>query len=339
MSELNTTQDFYWHESAGARILLPSDLAVSSPFPELCAKTKQEDSWVLVTITSSRAKREEMERMLQRLRLGNNQITVEIAREGAVNLPYRGVECVAQRHYMHMPVSRADYLWGRLLDLDVSSGVSAIFTIQGPGLFRNVESVWQKVMDSFSWNSDWAQVLAFDGDEIVFRMQYAPKKQKPLGPQKGPQLPSQLSYLQPVMDNLMALPPGQADEGFDSSLLILAELVKQRLQGLSDEGMEERIDEDCRALTDWMDEDRDNRSIGEYISGFLRGFQLFGEMQETCGEGVVVQRIFTTVLVQRIFTTDMMERQTPRNSGRSGVKMQQQRAVPSIAGESKRGRS
>jgi hypothetical protein len=48
MSNVSDKQEFYWHESAGVRILLPSQLVINKPFPELCATSEEDLTYIRV---------------------------------------------------------------------------------------------------------------------------------------------------------------------------------------------------------------------------------------------------------------------------------------------------
>jgi hypothetical protein len=277
MSKASEKQEFYWHESAGARILIPSQLSIEQPFPELCAKTKKYLKSIFVTITSSERKRESAEGIIRQRLLGNSVITCELVREGNIHKPYRGIERIVQQH--HKEIFCPGYYWRRIYYLDDAAGIIADIDAGGDGLFSDSEPMWQTVMDSFSWDPDQAVVLKMDGDEIAFRIKHEKKRKKRrVKPGSIPQLPQQIKYLQPFMDELMTYFSEEINEDIDTTLV--AQLLEQRIQGMSNEDARKQIDEDYRIISEWTADDKGGRSAAGFISGFLMSFQIYGGIPE-----------------------------------------------------------
>jgi hypothetical protein len=151
--------------------------------------------------------------------------------------------------------------------------------VQGEGLFRDVELLWQRVMDSFSWDRGNAVVLRTGDDINPHRARYA-KKKKRRKPPAGPPLPSRASYLQPFMDELFSLPPEEVNEDLDTSLLY--QLLEQRVKGLSLAKAEVRLTADRKALKAWMEEDVDHRFVVNFVLAIMQAFEFaLGERDES----------------------------------------------------------
>jgi hypothetical protein len=272
MSKKNKKQDFYWHESAGARILLPSQFSIKQPFPELYATLRKNVMNILVLITSYDKYRRSAENIIKQSLVSNNVIAYELINTGSIYSPYKGIECIVQEY--HKVLTNYSYDWNRIYYLDDAAEIIADIQISGDGLFSESEHMCQTVMDSFSWNPDQGVALKFDGDEIAFRTRYAKKrKRRRVKPDLLPQLPLQISYLQPFMDELMTYAPEEINEDLDATLL--DELIKQRTAGMSLEEARNKIGEDSDILSKWIDEDAVNRSAAEYIIGTFFGFSIY----------------------------------------------------------------
>ena len=169
--------------SPRARIVLPSRLLVRQPFPELFAARKV-GTWIEVAITSSGVQRWAKERQIDVAAHSEHKalverLSAEVLRSGAVTMPFRGTECLAESHNHHGPVDRYGFVWDRVLYLDDARGVVATFRICGEGRFRDSEAVWQRVMDSFSWDRQRAAVLKYDGDHVAFRKRFLKEEDEP----------------------------------------------------------------------------------------------------------------------------------------------------------------
>ncbi len=270
MTNINESQNFYWHESAGARILLPSQLSVEWPFPDLCTKPKKDLLSIFVTITSNENQRMAFEGLIRGPHPSSNALMIiDILRQRESDPSLRGLELISETRIVETGFT--SYSWLRVLYLDESSGAIACFDVRGTGLFRDAEPMWQKVMDSFSWNGDKAEVLKFDGDEAVHQARYSKKKRKRTKTASSPRLPSPLSYLQPVMDELMSLPPEEVNEDLDISLLF--QLLEQRIKGLSLAKAESRLTTDRKKLKAWMEKDRDHRCVVEFVLPIMQEFE------------------------------------------------------------------
>src|SRR5690606_25078136 len=134
------------------------------------------------------------------------EIIIEILRLGPISNQFKGMEIAWQVQVAGS--CGTCYVLHRVLGLDESNGVFARVVIQGAGLFRDAEASWRHVLDSFSWNPAEAVVLKFDGDEAVHRARYKkivkPVRESARSPNS--RLARQVNYLQPVIDELLALP-------------------------------------------------------------------------------------------------------------------------------------
>jgi hypothetical protein len=269
MSKSNSSE-FSWHESAGARILIPSQFSVVQPFPELYAKTRKDFSSLIVTITSSRLHLEMVERLLHSPPKSIPPWEVQIIRDISISGPYKGQELVAELRMTENPSVTST--WRRVMHLDEATGVFADINVVSEGTIGEWEPIWQTVLDSFSWDSSMGVFLRMDGDERAFRARH---KQKPKRSQKAslPKLPTALRYLQKVMDELMSLPPEEVNEDWDSSPLVNA--LEKRVKNLSSAQAESQLDEDVHLLEEWINEDADSRSAGVFVSAFISSFQFY----------------------------------------------------------------
>ena len=133
------------------------------------------------------------------------------------------------------------------------------------------EPLWQKVMDSFSWDPGQAVVLKFDGDERAFREPYAKKKKKPRKAAKSTiLLPPHLAYLQPVLDAFLSVPREELGESTDTTLL--EEALRQRLEGLDLAEAEDRVQADKEALQEWLSGPGKKAPAGHIIVAWLNPF-------------------------------------------------------------------
>jgi len=158
----------------------------------------------------------------------------------------------------------------RVLYLDNASGTIAIVHVQGLRDFRDDEALWERVMNSFSWEKERAVVLKFDGDELVHRMKHAKKAARPVKTVAVPRLPARLRYLQPVMDQLGALPAESANEDYNTSLL--GELLRERVWGLPLDQAEDRLADDAGALEDWLEKHPGKRATAYFLLSYLNAF-------------------------------------------------------------------
>ncbi len=276
MRKLSTDQEFFWHEEAGARILLPSQLVIQSPFPELYAAVKNGPTAIIVTITSHQATREAAESTIRGPHHGMEPLVVDVLREGAVASPHPGIEVVSENRIIGQPL--VTYGWLRVSYLDDPSSTVAVFRVQGDSPFADVESLWQKVMDSFSWDRESAVVLKTGDDINAHSARYAKKKKRRKTP-PGPPLPSRVRYLQPFMDDLFSLPSEEVNEDLDTSLL--DQLLEQRVKGLSLAKAEARLTADHKALKAWMEENVDHRFAANFVLAIMQAFEFaLGERDE-----------------------------------------------------------
>ena len=84
-----------------------------------------------------------------------------------------------------------------------------------------------------------------------------------------PPLPADVSYLQPVVDELACLAGEEINE--DLEIPALEQLVRTRIQGLPVEDSRRRLDADSAALQAWIEEDERVRSFAAFVVGWLLG--------------------------------------------------------------------
>jgi hypothetical protein len=275
MLNSNEKQEFYWHESAGARILVPSQFVIRQPFPELSARSKKNalDN-IIVLITSQEGERLSAERIIRQRLISDDDFRCEVLHEGTVNDPFPGIERVVQLHNLMDP-SVNSYYWRRLHYLDETLNIIADIDVGGFGLFRDFEQIWQTVMDSFSWDRDKAVVLNTDEEFYAFRKRYAPKRKKrEVETGSIPQLPLEIGYLQPLMDELMTYNSEDLNEDVDTPLL--DNLVEERIKGLSIEDAQEQLGKDARILKQWLHRAGEGGSQAAFIHGYLESYILYG---------------------------------------------------------------
>jgi hypothetical protein len=267
MSKSNRSE-FYWHESAGARILIPPQFSVVQPFPELYAKARKDFSSFIVTITSSRLHLNMVERLLRSPPKSIPPWEVQIIRDISISYPFKGQELVVEmRMTEHLSVTST---LRRVMHLDEATGVFADINVGSKGTVDEWEPIWQTVLDSFSWDSLMGIFLRMDGDEIAFRVRHK-KKSKRSRKASLPKLPTALQYLQKVIDELMSLPPEEVNEDWDSSPLVKA--LEKRVKSLPLADAETRLDEDVQLVHEWINEDADSRVAGEFMAAFMAGFR------------------------------------------------------------------
>lgn len=275
MVELRKDQDFYRHKEAGAQILLPSQMVVQSPFPELYARVKKGLSSIIVTITSDQSIRESAEGMIQRPPPSNDQLVIDIVHQGEIVAPNRGIELSWDARVVETGFTT--YGWLRISYLDELSDTVAVFRVQGDGPFADLEPLWRKVMDSFSWDREKGVVLTTGDDINAHSARYAKKTHRKAA--TGPPLPSRMSYLQPFMDELFSLPPEDVNEDLDTSHLY--QLLEKRVKGLSLAKAETRLTADRKAIRAWMEKDPDHRLVVNFVLAIIQAFEFaLGERDE-----------------------------------------------------------
>ncbi len=79
--------------------------------------------------------------------------------------------------------------------------------------------------------------------------------------------PSQLTYLDSVLQKLRALPPDEVNEDMDTSELESA--LRERVSGLSIREAQDRLSEDRKALKAWLKEAGDANGSGQWLIAFL----------------------------------------------------------------------
>src|SRR4051794_997832 len=260
-----TTDGFYWHESAGARILLPIELAVAQPFAELYAKAKKRLDSIILTITTCATQRAIVERSFQQPPKSTpSVIDVNIVRNGSISSPFPGKELIWEVVVIEHPNPSHAIL--QLLELDEAKGVFAVVRGHGDGTFDTMQSTWKKVIDSFSWNPADGIFLRFDGDEFIHRKRHQKKPTRKKAA-SSPTLPAPLRYLQPIVDELLALPPEEIHEDVD--LPDVGRLFQRRTHGLSRKKATEKLSRDRDALKAWIEDDIPNRANAEFLRGML----------------------------------------------------------------------
>jgi hypothetical protein len=269
---MSKAENLIWHKSAGSQILLPAEFHIKSPFPELHAGKKRGVAGIIVTITSDRNARERAELVFQQPPRSVLDLEVEILHARSIATPHQGKDLIWQVRNLVNQVST--YGWKRVFYLDGSLGIIADIMAQGEGLFHHAESLWNKVMDSFTWNPDEAVVLEFDGDEVVHRERYHKKRKRAKTSSASgsvSKLPSRVRHIQPVLDELLSLPPEDVNEDLDTSLLHT--LLLQRVEGLSLQKAEKRLAGDQKALQAWMDDVPDARVACEFVLAFMHALK------------------------------------------------------------------
>jgi hypothetical protein len=274
MAKKNKEQQLSWHENWGARILLPSKIKIKSPFPELYATMKKDAMTFLAMITADDISRQAAEEIISEPLFNNYRYSFEAINSGTINSPFKGQEIIVQQ-YDKIDCCYWCYHWERILYLDDSTDTIAFFRANVDGLFSDSQEMLQTIMDSFSWDREHGVALKMDGDEIAFRARYAPKrKKKKVKPGSVPQLPPQIGYLQPFLEELATYPPEEINEDLDTALL--ENLIETRTKGLSAEDAKSRLMEDEEILGEWIDEDKIGRSNAAFIQGAISGQILYG---------------------------------------------------------------
>jgi hypothetical protein len=204
----------------------------------------------------------------------NNEVYYfEICHSGPISSPFKGQERIVQQ-YDKIDCCYFSFEWEHILYLNDSANIIANFRVNMDGCFSDSREVLQKVMDSFSWDREHGVALKMDGDEIAFRARYAPKrKKKKVKPGSVPQLPEQLRYLQPFLDELATYPPEEINEDLDTALL--ENLIEARTKGLSAEEAKNQLMEDEQILGEWIEEDDIGRSNAAFIQGVISGQILY----------------------------------------------------------------
>jgi hypothetical protein len=266
MDQQSSTPDgFFWHESAGARILLPNELSVVQPFPQLYAKAAKRIDSIIVTITNYEGERSITERLIQYPpRVDPSVMDLKIVRNGPIASPFIGKELFWEIVVIEHPTPTHAFL--QLLELDTAKGVFAVIRGQGERLFEAMESSWEKVINSFTWNSATGVFLKFDGDEFIHRKRHQKKPTRKKAA-SSPKLPARLRYLQPIVDELLALPPEEIHEDVD--LPDVGRLFQRRTHGLPHKKASEKLSRDRDALKAWIEEDVANRANAEFLRGML----------------------------------------------------------------------
>ncbi len=262
--------EFYWHESAGARILVPPQFSVVQPFPELYAKTRKDISAFIITITSSRRHLDMVERLFCYPPKSIPPWKVQIIRDNSLSGPYKGRELVVE--LLMTVTSSVTSTLRRVLHLDEATGVFVDMNFMFEGTVSEWEPIWQTMLESFSWDSTTGEYLRMDGDERAFRARH---KRKPKRSQAAslPKLPTALRYLQKVIDELMSLPAEEVNEDWDSTPLVNA--LEERVKKLSPTQAESQLDEDGRLLEEWINEDANSRTAGVFVTAFISSFQFY----------------------------------------------------------------
>lgn len=86
---------------------------------------------------------------------------------------------------------------------------------------------------------------------------------------KKNKLPENLKYLEPVRKKLSQIPPDELNETTDAD--ILAELLKKRIEGLSNEEADKVLSEHTEELATWLEDKHDSEYACHFIFGFLLG--------------------------------------------------------------------
>jgi hypothetical protein len=260
--------DFYWYFSAGAAILLPSNLKVKQPFPILSARADSNLTSLVITITTNSAHRNMSDRMFAGASSkGPRSTGVEIVQNEPVNSPYPGRQLVRQ---VQAEVTAAGICSiYRVLDIEHSPPARAIFEAQDMGSFEEIRIGWETVLNSFRWDSLTGVALKFDGDETAFHARHI---EPPIRvPPPLLTLPAQLAYLQPVVSDLLSLDAQELDESYD--IRILQELLKERTKDRSAEEIEATLASDLDALLSWIKADP-RRESAYFLVGAINSFLL-----------------------------------------------------------------
>jgi hypothetical protein len=82
-------------------------------------------------------------------------------------------------------------------------------------------------------------------------------------------LPERLNYLESVREELRKLPPEELDEMTDTDSLV--EVLRKRVEGLSNEDADDVLSEDIEAMASWLKDKENSEYPCHFVYGFLIG--------------------------------------------------------------------
>src|SRR5215468_705110 len=99
-----TIETLEWHESAGARILVPTSYTITQPFPELAATAQGGLPALIVGIIANQELRTLAERTTRQVPRSIPPIEIDVLRNQSIDRPYRGYELVLEQRNTEYPI-------------------------------------------------------------------------------------------------------------------------------------------------------------------------------------------------------------------------------------------
>ena len=270
----NCTSNSSVYERGGFTFLMPSFLKVKSHIPSFFAQSKSPVAHVMIEVTRDVRTKSSWEKLLRGPISGHEQIAVGAIRQGPISSPYVGFERLAEYRVLvgaDVPGhSRINFGWGLSLNMgeDTVNVDISDFRPYSP----EAEQFWRKMIDSFRRMTP-EEIRRVEEQDVASPHMDVPetnRRRRNSRRAKGPALPKRLSYLQPVFDAFNSLPPEELNEDVDTTPLENA--LRQRIQGLTFEKAEQRIETDAKTLMQWLEGAGAGSPPGYFISTWLSPF-------------------------------------------------------------------